>query len=724
MIAGGPCMGNPEPIADFVDAFVVGDGEETLRSVCRMLEEKKAACASRGEKVRALAGIKGVYVPSLYPANKNGRFVVPDIGERAPVRAAKIPQLASEDYPQRPLVPIIDVVHHRLAAEVMRGCTRGCRFCAAGTYYRPVRERDPAELCREIESGITTTGWRDVGLLSLSSADYSCMSDLLGSALSLKRRYHVSFSLPSTRIDALSGEQFDEFTAVSPVTSMTLAPEAGSARLRRVINKDFTDETIYSAVKTLLDRNVQTIKLYFMIGLPTETQGDIEAILAMVSKISRMANGVSQRRSINVSISPFSPKPHTPFQWEAMEPIELLDEKSRFLKRNLRHLKNVKLSYRNVKMTLLETLMARGDRAIAPVIHGAWKLGARFDGWEEKFDLERWARAAEEASVNFSTYLDAIALEEALPWRAVDVGVSGQFLMRERERSRAEESTADCRSAADCSACGACDPGQKPGILKSGSRTGDRAKPAQEAPAIEVCASGGVVRLYRFIYRKGAALRFLGHLDMMAVFHRAFIGAGFKLLYSQGFQPHPKVAFGPPLPFAVLGEAEAFDMATIAPLGDDPLRANAMLPEDLSLLSWSALYEGGQSLTASIKAAEYLFVPCEAASAPVLQETIDSAARQQTLSVVIEKNGTTKTKDLRPLFSGLRVGEFEGSPCLQAVLSLKPGATCKPSELISVLFPERKFTEFLVVRKECLVERGGKLTALTAPPSGGGSRRI
>jgi radical SAM family uncharacterized protein/radical SAM-linked protein len=709
VIAGGPCMGNPEPLADFFDACVVGDGEEAVVSLCRVMEKGKKTGADRKETLGALAGIKGVYVPSLYKTKKQGVFVVPDMGGAPPVEAAKVRTLRNEWYPERPLVPLIEVVHHRMAVEVMRGCTRGCRFCAAGMYYRPVRERDPGDIYREMERGIAATGWRDVGLLSLSTADYSCLGPLLASAGALKERYRVAISLPSTRIDALTPEQFGLLNSVSPVSSLTIAPEAGSARLRQVINKDFSDEAIYTTVETLLGRGVQTIKLYFMIGLPTERQEDIDALSAMVAKIAGMARAKSHRCRVNVSLSPFSPKPQTPFQWEAMDTPESLQQKSSMVKNRLGFLKNVKVSYRTVRMTLLETVLARGDRAMGAVVYNAWKSGSRFDGWDERFDFNRWQQAAVDAAVDFSVYTGEIPQGQELPWSAVSTGVSLEFLSRERVRAYDGQVTADCRKN-DCALCGVCDGAARPLLAASGP-----IPPAGRADRLtQGIGTAGLAQkqyCHRCIYKKGMEIRFLGHLDMAAVFHRALISSGFALQYSQGFGPHPRVSFGPPLPFGVIGDAEAFDMITVAPVTGDPLRVNAMLPAGLQVLSMAALPQGMPSLSSSITAARYRFVPIGGMDGRALRDAVDAVNSQAAVPVTIVKNGETKTKDLRPLIRELLVDKNEQS-AVQAVLSLEPGATCKPSELIMALFPGRRFTDFLVTRSECLVRKGGVLAGL------------
>ena len=705
LVAGGPCMGNPEPLADFIDAIAIGDGEETVVSLCRTLERMKEAKAGRSATLSALAAIPGMYVPALRPIRKKGTFLVPGAPDTAPVKAAKVEKLESENYPDAAIVPLIEVVHHRLAAEVMRGCTRGCRFCSAGMYYRPVRERDPREVLASIERGINATGWRDVGLLSLSTADYSRLDELLAAAGSLKERCRVAFSLPSTRIDALTARQFDLFTGVSPVSSLTIAPEAGSARLRRVINKDFADEAIFSAVKTLLARRVQTIKLYFMVGLPTEREEDIAAITAMTATIAGMARAAGPRHRINVSLSPFSPKPQTPFQRESMDSLESLGRKCASIKNGLRRFTNVKVSYRDGRMTLIETVIARGDRSVGNVIEAVWRNGGRFDGWDDCFDFSRWERAAAECSMELSAFTGAIGESQELPWSVIDIGVSAAFLEDERRRAFEEQATPDCRSGV-CAACGACR-GPAP-LNPAGDRLPAAELPSATPPAARSPIRSGVFRS-RFVYSKGPEVRFLGHLDMAAIFERAAIAAGIPLLFSQGFHPHARIAFGPPLPFGVTGEAEAFDLYSSEPLSGDPLALNAMLPPGLRLQSWKHSDAHGPSLSASIVAARYRFRFAAPPSAADLLSLVEGFLSRPSVTVKTVKDGTEKTKEIRPLVIELRAAADEPGPFIDALLSLRPGATCKPSELVEALFSGRPFHDFDVARTMLFSAAGNRL---------------
>ncbi len=694
VIAGGPCVGNPEPLASFVDAFALGDGEKTIVNICTVLENAKIEGLSRQRKIERLSEVPGIYIPSLTSTQKMGNYIVPtDISKV--VVAAKIPSLENENYPQKPVVPLIEVVHSRLAVEVMRGCTRGCRFCSAGINYRPVRERDADDIISQIQSGIDATGWRDVGLLSLSTADYSCLSPLLEAARKIKYHKHISLGLPSTRIDALTEEQLDLYESVTSTSSMTIAPEAGSMRLRKVINKDFTDEMIYETVKRLLNRNVQTIKLYFMVGLPTESMEDIDAIVEMVTLISGMVRAKSKRRMVHVAISPFSPKAHTPFGREPMESVDTLLQRSIHIKRSLKSLKNTKVSYRDPQMTLLETVMARGDRNVGGLIYEAWKNGARFDGWDECFNIDRWDLASKKLNMDLNIYLGRLPLSIRLPWAAVSTGVSEQFLISEAEKAMQQITTGDCRQDS-CKGCGVCG-GHVRNLLQNDKSLKVPSITADDS-FLKKSSEEGVFS-YRFFYRKTGELRFLGHMDMVSLIHRAFLMAGVKLAYSQGFNPHVRISFGPPLPFAVSGEREAFDIVTTEVFNVGIQDINLFLPDKLRITGYNSLTGKESSLNSSIVAVRYCFELPFNNTDDSMNDRIENITARDHIHIIVEKKGETRQKDIRPGIIEIKQNSMRSG--FEATLSIQPPHSCKPSELAGLLYPEFVFTDFHVVRSTC-----------------------
>ncbi len=454
VIAGGSCSLNPEPMSDFIDFFVIGDGEEVLLELVDSFRDCKGKKASKKELLRQVATIPGIYVPSLYRVEYQAdglvKSITPTVAEAKPIIQRRIVTKLPPPV-TRPVVPYIEVVHDRGAVEIQRGCTRGCRFCQAGIFYRPVRQRPQQEVLQAVEELIANCGYDDISLVSLSTSDYSHIEELVAS---LSHNYHnLALSLPSLRIDSFSVRLMDSLPSRRK-TGLTFAPEAGSERLRRIINKSTPEDKILETAAAAFARGWTSLKLYFMLGLPTETMEDIEGIIQLVDKVRsagrRAKGGMPQ---VRISLSTFIPKPHTPFQWVAQESKQQLSAKHELLKLGLRR-KGCRISWQDPEVSLLEAALSRGDRRLGEVIYRAWKLGSTFDAWNERFNYQNWLGAFEQTGLEPSFYAQRERpLDELLPWAHIDVGVTSAFLKREYHRAIEGKETPDCRYQ-PCNACG------------------------------------------------------------------------------------------------------------------------------------------------------------------------------------------------------------------------------------------------------------------------------
>ncbi|RLD07405.1 MAG: TIGR03960 family B12-binding radical SAM protein [Chloroflexota bacterium] len=458
IIAGGHATFNPEPVAAYVDAFVIGEGEEVIHEIVDCVEAFKHSNVKTLEREKlllALAQIPGVYVPALYQAHyhTNGVFShLEPLSNDVPQTIIKRIVGELPPPPTRFIVPYIDTVHNRAPIEIMRGCTRGCRFCHAGIVNRPVRERSVEQILTAIEEIIPHTGYSEVGLLSLSSSDYSHVVELVKAINERFQGKNIAISLPSLRIESLSVKLMDAL-AGQRRRGFTLAPEAATERMRQTINKPISDAQLLETVREIYSRGWHTIKLYFMIGLPTETLEDVQAI-AELSKAVRDegAKIIGKRAQVHVSIGTFIPKPHTPFQWVACDTIEIIQNKLNRLKEELRGW-GLKMNWNDPRETTHEAWLTRGDRRMAKVIYHAWKNGAKFDAWREHFNFQAWIDAFEEVSLNpdFYTHRQRSA-DEVFPWDHINAGVSKKFLRQDYEWSQEEKTRPDCREK--CYACG------------------------------------------------------------------------------------------------------------------------------------------------------------------------------------------------------------------------------------------------------------------------------
>ncbi len=463
IVGGGPCAYNPEPIADFFDFFIIGEGEEVLLEVAdaHIQWKRDGRAGGRAGFLRRAAAIDGVYVPSLYDVQYDGDgltcAVAPKVQEARPVVYKRlVHDLDGAPFMDHPVVPYIDIVHNRILLELFRGCTRSCRFCQAGIVYRPVRERSKKRLLELARKLVDSTGYNELSLTSLSSADYSCLHGLVDELMEEFKAEGVSVSLPSLRIDSFSVALAQKVQQVRK-SGLTFAPEAGTQRLRDVINKGVTDEDLIQAASAAFQAGWSAVKLYFMIGLPTETDADVAGIAALAKKVVDLYKNIHGRRgaSVTVSVSSFVPKPHTAFQWFAQNTEEELHRKQRLLKEQITD-RAIHYKYHDARTSFMEGVFARGDRRLGQVLFKAWQKGAKFDGWSEHFKYETYVDAFRECGIDPLFYNQRErSFAELLPWEHISPAVSKDFLWRECENALRGSLTPDCRRGA-CSGCGVC----------------------------------------------------------------------------------------------------------------------------------------------------------------------------------------------------------------------------------------------------------------------------
>lgn len=595
VIAGGPCAVNPAPMSEFIDAFLVGDGEDAVVELINLAwQYKSSGCKDKILLLNKISELDGFYVPSVH-------------GTGTSVKRRFVKDLDSAPYPMMPIVPYASIVHDRINIEVSRGCAMGCRFCQAGMIYRPLRERSPERVLEIAEESLKNTGYEEVSFTSLSAGDYSC---LLPAIKEFNRRFNksrIALSLPSLRVGAVNQGVLREIRSTG-ISSFTIAPEAATERLRIVINKDFSEDDYERALNALFDNGWLNLKLYFMIGLPTETDEDIEGICSMAMKALKIAKRKTGRFvNIGITISPFIPKPHTPFQWCGQISYEEMKRKGTYLKEILSR-KKFKYKGHDEKMSFLEAVFARGDEKLSALIKKAWQLGCRLDAWSEVFDFNKWIDAMDKTGIDGPYYAErSLARHDDLAWDNIDIGIRKDFLYREYEKALSGQMTIDCRKT--CHSCGLkC---KENGVQYLGDKAVEIQTITSGAPMSNFhIAQAHQKTKIRVQFSKNGRPCYLSHLELVSAILRGLRRAGVPLDFSKGFRPSPLVSFGPPLSVGMSGEKEYFDMEVFAPFDIKFYmeKLNKAMPEGINIKKMAEIPMDAPSLNSFIKRYEYLIV--------------------------------------------------------------------------------------------------------------------
>ncbi len=668
IIAGGPLTFNPAPVADFFDALVVGDGEEVVIEICDLASRWKEARAKKEDLLRSLSQLKGVYVPGFHrEGQKIRKRVVSDLNQAL--------------LPSCPIVPYMKVVHDRLNIEIARGCKRGCRFCEAGFIHRPYRERSPEVIHEILNASLRQTGYEELSLLSLSAGDYSSIGPLLSDLMDRYESKKVAVSFPSLRIESLVGHLAEEVKRVRK-TGFTIAPEAGTERLRSVINKELDERIFFQGVSDLFAKGWKNIKLYFMMGLPTEKEEDLRGILELTKKIASLGERQKIHPNINISVSTFVPKPHTPFQWESQIPLEKMKEKLRFIRDGVKR-NHLQFKWQDPHLSFLEGIFSTGDRNLSRVLVEAFRLGCRFDGWSDQFRHPLWKEAFEKTGLEMTSLTRKREFNDILPWSFIETGMEAQFLWEEYQRGLKEKISPPCVKE-NCHRCGICD-GKTITV-----REGDPAEiklPGRMAK--KELRGKGLKKKIRLKFKKVGEMRFLSHLELAHLFYRASKRADLPLCFSEGFHPMPRIIFATALPVGMESLTEIVDVECDGKTTPPEVmeRLNQTLPPGVEIMDAEEVPFFFH--LSSLPHPSVYWIPLD----PLLPKEdiipkIKKALDKKDFFVHQERDGKKRSVDIRPLIEKMEIKERSGEEHrwgVELILRKVTGRTAKPIEIVGAV---------------------------------------